>query len=112
MYEWQGVGTDHIHRLVKHPRLHVVFPLEKPGEKLHLHSLCETIGCDAVVTGLFSLNLVHALCRALVFADEASVGLVAEDIFLWCAGVTDARRDKERLCLWCGREENELLGGL
>ena len=104
--------TDHVHRLVKHPRLNVVFPLEKPSEKLHLQPLRETIGRDAFVTGLFPLSLAHALRGALVLADEACVGLVAENIFLWCAGVADTRRDEKRLCLWCRREEDELLCGL
>jgi hypothetical protein len=92
--------------------MYIVFTLEKSSEKLHLRSLCHTVRCYAVVTSLFSLSLAHALSGTLVLAYEACVGLVAKDILFWGAGVTDTRRDKERSCLWCRGEEDQLLGGL
>ena len=92
--------------------MHVVLSLEKTSEKLHLHFLCEAISSDAAVASLFSLALAHTLGGALVLADKTTIGLVAKDIFLGCAGVASTGGYEERLCLRCGGEEDELLGGL
>lgn len=101
--------THHIHCLVKHPWMYIVFPLQKTSEQLHLHSLCKAVSCDAIVTGFLSLTLAHALGGALVLADGARICLVAKDIFLGCIWVSVTRRDKQWLCLGCGRKENKLL---